>query len=84
MDSNPLTTIPYSGDEETIPMSYRLEVDQIDNTTKIANTDGSSLLLTRVVAKIVIVNKASNFILKGVTAVMNVPRQVNCMMLMEH
>lgn len=75
LDSNPLTTIPYSGDEETIPMSYRLEVDQIDNTTKIANTDGSSLLLARVVAKIVIVNKASNFILKGVTAVMNVPRQ---------
>jgi hypothetical protein len=75
LGSNPLTTVPYSGDEETIPMSHRLEVDQIDNTTKIANTDGSSLLLTRVVAKIVIVNKASNFILKGVTAVMNVPRQ---------
>ncbi len=25
LDSNPLTTIPYSGDEETIPMSYRLK-----------------------------------------------------------
>lgn len=75
LSSLPLNILPYSGAQETIPMSYLLEVDKIDSTTKIANTDGTSLMLTRVLAKIAIVNQASNFTLKGVTAVMNVPRQ---------
>lgn len=75
LSSLPLNILPYSGAQETIPMSYLLEVDKIDSTTKIANADGTSLMLTRVLAKITIVNQASNFTLKGVTAVMNVPRQ---------
>ena len=75
LSSLPLNILPYSGAQETIPMSYLLEVDKIDSTTKIANADGTSLMLTRVLAKIAIVNQASNFTLKGVTAVMNVPRQ---------
>lgn len=75
LSSLPLNILPYSGAQETIPMSYLLEVDNIDSTTKIANADGTSLMLTRVLAKIVIVNQASDFTLKGVTAVMNVPRQ---------
>lgn len=69
------TVIPYSGAGELIPMSYLLTVDKIDNTTKIENTDKSSLQLVRAVAKMVITNKAPNFELKGVTAVVNVPRQ---------
>lgn len=35
--------IPFSGVGETIPMSYLLEVDKVDNTTKIEKSDGSSL-----------------------------------------
>lgn len=45
------TVIPYSGAGELIPMSYLLTVDKIDNTTKIENTDKSSLQLVRAVAK---------------------------------
>ena len=56
-------------------MSYLLEVDKVDNTTKIEKSDGSSLMLLRAVAKIVVVNEASNFELEGVSAVANVPRQ---------
>lgn len=67
--------VPYSGEGETIPMSYLLEVDEINNLTRIENTDGSSLLLSRVVAKIAIVNAASNFDFTGITAIVNVPRQ---------
>ena len=67
--------IPFSGVGETIPMSYLLEVDKVDNTTKIEKSDGSSLMLLRAVAKIVVVNEASNFELEGVSAVANVPRQ---------
>lgn len=69
------TAIPYNGSSETIPMSYLLEVDKIDNTTKIAQNDGTSLMLLRTVAKMLVVNTASNFTLKGITAAMNVPRQ---------
>ncbi len=67
--------IPFSNGGETIPMSYLLGVDKIDTTTKIENSDGSMLQLVRAVAKMVIVNKADNFYLKGITAVANVPRQ---------
>lgn len=70
-----VSVIPYSGNGQVIPMSYLLEVDKIDHTTKIENTDGTPLMLTRAIAKMVIVNKATNFELKGVVAVMNVPRQ---------
>ena len=56
-------------------MSYLLEVDEINNSTRIENTDGSSLLLSRVVSKIAIVNAASNFDFTGITAIVNVPRQ---------
>lgn len=35
----------------TIPMSYLLEVDRVDNTTQIGNADGSLLLLVRSIAK---------------------------------
>ena len=69
------TVMPYGGAGETIPMTHLLEVDKIDYTTRIEHSDGSSLLLVRSVAKIVIANNASNFELKGVTAVVNVPRQ---------
>lgn len=70
-----LSVIPYSGDGEVIPMSYLLQVDKIDQTTKIANEDGTSLQLIREVAKVVIVNQASSFKFKGITAVVNVPGQ---------
>ena len=69
------SVVPYSGEGETIPMSYLLEVDEINNSTRIENTDGSSLLLSRVVSKIAIVNAASNFDFTGITAIVNVPRQ---------
>jgi len=75
LSDSPLTVLPYSGTNETIPMSYLLEVDQIDNTTKIATTGGESLLLTRIITKVVVENKATNFSLMGVVSVMNVPRQ---------
>lgn len=67
--------IPYSGVGETIPMSYLLQVDGISSSTKIENTDGSSLELIRAVSKIVIVNNAANFIFKGITSVVNASRQ---------
>lgn len=67
--------LPYSGANETIPMSYLLEVDKIDNTTKIATNEGGSLMLIRTLAKIVVVNTESKFELQGVVSVMNVPRQ---------
>lgn len=69
------SVVPYSGEGETIPMSYLLEVDEINNSTRIENTDGSSLLLSRVVSKIAIVNVASNFDFTGITAIVNVSRQ---------
>lgn len=69
------SVVPYSGEGETIPMSYLLEVEAINNSTRIENTDGSSLLLSRVVSKIAIVNAASNFDFTGITAIVNVPRQ---------
>ena len=69
------SVVPYSGEGETIPMSYLLEVDEINNSTRIENTDGSSLLLSRVVSKIAIVNAASNFDFTGITAIVNVSRQ---------
>lgn len=59
----------------TIPMSSVLELDKIDDDTKIENSDGSPLLLTRAVAKLVVANKAPNFTLKGIAAVVNAPRQ---------
>lgn len=67
--------IPFSGAGMAIPMSYLLEMDKIDNTTKIENTDGSSLQLTRTVAKVVIVNKAPTLTFDGIYAVGNVARQ---------
>lgn len=73
--ADPSFSIPYSSITQTIPMSYLLEVDKIDNTTKIENSDKSSLLLIRILAKMVIVNKAANFEFKGVMAVVNAPRQ---------
>ena len=73
--ASPSFTVPFSGTNQTIPMSYLLEVDKIDNTTKIENNDKSSLLLVRTLAKMIIVNKAVNFEFKGVMAVVNVPRQ---------
>ena len=69
------TIIPYSGDGETIPMSYLIGVSGISNSTKIENSDGSPLRLIRVVSKVVIVNNASNFNFKGITSFVNVPRQ---------
>ena len=73
--ASPSFTVPFSGTNQTIPMSYLLEVDKIDNTTKIENNDKSSLLLVRTLAKMIIVNKAANFEFKGVMAVVNAPRQ---------
>lgn len=67
--------IPYSGAGETIPMSYLLPVSEISSSTKIENSDGTSLGLIRVVSKVVIVNNASNFNFKGITSFVNVPRQ---------
>lgn len=70
-----VSVLPYSGNGQVIPMSYLLEVDRIDHTTKIENPDGTSLMLTRAIAKMVIVNKTTSFELKGIVAVMNVSRQ---------
>ena len=72
-----LTIIPYSGTGEIIPMSAVLEVNKIDNDTKIQNSDPSkgALLLTRAVARIAVVNTADNFELNGIMALFNVPRQ---------
>lgn len=70
-----LDAIPFSAAGAAIPMSYLLTVDKIDNTTKIANNDNSSLQLTRTVAKVIIVNKAPTLTFNGIYAVGNVPRQ---------
>ena len=70
-----LAILPYSGDGQTFPMSTLLEVERIDNTTRIENGDGSSLMLVRTTARMHIVNKASAFELRGITAVVNAPRQ---------
>ena len=70
-----LTVMPFNYSGATIPMSYLLEVDRVDNTTQIANADGSPLLLVRSIAKMTVTNKAVNFELKGIIAVVNVPRQ---------
>lgn len=70
-----LTTIPYGGDGEMIPMSSLIEVSQIDSTTKIEGNGGGPLLLARVVAKMTLANKSADFELKGITAVVNAPRQ---------
>ncbi|WP_195501297.1 DUF4906 domain-containing protein [Bacteroides clarus] len=70
-----LAVMPFNYSGATIPMSYLLEVDRVDNTTQIANADGSPLLLVRSIAKMTVTNKAVNFELKGITAVVNVPRQ---------
>lgn len=67
--------IPYSNPADTIPMSYLLPVDGVDNSIKIENSDGTPLGLTRAIAKLVLVNTAPEFTLKGITAVVNVPRQ---------
>lgn len=67
--------IPYTGVGEAIPMSYLLTVNSIDNTTRIENADKSSLEMIRVVAKMMVVNKASNFDFTGITTIINVPRQ---------
>lgn len=75
LPASPLTVLPYNRNDEVIPMSYLLEVDKIDHTTVIASSGGTPLLLSRVVARMVIANKAPNFELKGITAVINVPRQ---------
>ena len=70
-----IAVMPFNYSGATIPMSYLLEVDRVDNTTQIANADGSPLLLVRSIAKMTVTNKAVNFELKGITAVVNVPRQ---------
>ena len=70
-----LAVMPFNYSGATIPMSYLLEVDRVDNTNQIANADGSPLLLVRSIAKMTVTNKAVNFELKGITAVVNVPRQ---------
>ena len=43
-------------------MSYLLGVDKIDTTTRIENSDGSTIELIRVAAKVVVANKADNFL----------------------
>ena len=75
LESPATSVIPFSNDGETIPMSYLLGVDKIDTTTRIENSDGSTIELIRAAAKMVVANKADNFYLKGITAVVNVPRQ---------
>lgn len=75
LESPATSVIPFSNDGKTIPMSYLLGVDKIDTTTRIENSDGSTIELIRVAAKVVVANKADNFYLKGITAVVNVPRQ---------
>ena len=67
--------MPYDNGE-TIPMSYLLQgLTNIDNTTKIANSDDTPLRMTRVVGHVLIFNEAGNFKFKGITSVGNVPRQ---------
>lgn len=73
--SHPETTLPYSGADDTIPMSYVLQVDKIDETTRIEGSGSTSLELIRVVAKMVVVNEAANFTFKGITLVANAPYQ---------
>ena len=77
LESPSLTVIPYSGVSERIPMSAVLEVNKIDNDTKIQNSDPAkgALLLTRAIARIAVVNTAGNFELHGITALFNVSRQ---------
>lgn len=71
----PLMGIPYGGAGDLLPMSYLLEVNQINEGTKIESSDGSPLQLIRAVAKLSVANNATNFTLEGITAVVNVPRQ---------
>lgn len=73
--SSPFLGIPYSGSGELFPMSASLEVDRIDEDIKIENSDGTSLQLIRAVAKMSVANSATNFKLKGITAIVNVPLQ---------
>lgn len=69
------TVIPFSGAGDLIPMSYLLPLTKIDNTTQIANSDGTSLKLVRTIAKMSIVNKDDTFVFEGIMSVANVPRQ---------
>lgn len=75
LPSSPFLGIPYSGSGELFPMSASLEVDRIDEDIKIENSDGTSLQLIRAVAKMSVANSATNFKLKGITAIVNVPLQ---------
>ena len=69
------TVIPFSGAGDLIPMSYLLPLTKIDNSTQIANSDGTSLKLVRTIAKMSIVNKDDTFVFEGIMSVANVPRQ---------
>lgn len=67
--------MPYNNGE-TIPMSYLLKgLTKIDYTTKIANSDGTPLLMIRAIAYVLVFNEDNNFKFKGITTVVNVPKQ---------
>lgn len=51
LESPATSVIPFSNDGETIPMSYLFGVDKIDTTTRIENSDGSTIELIRAAAK---------------------------------
>ncbi|NDV82841.1 hypothetical protein [Bacteroides sp. 51] len=69
--NNPETDIPFTPNK-TIPMSYIYDVPNIQANTTIG-TGSDPLELKRIVAKVIVENKATNFILEGITAVFNAP-----------
>lgn len=72
--NNPQTTIPYSNNS-LLPMSYVIDLNGgINNNTHIG-TAGSPLQLDRIVAKIVVKNAVPGFKFKGITAVVNTPKE---------
>lgn len=74
IDNLPMS-FPFAEVGETIPMSYLLDIPNINEDTKIAEPDNSSLQLIRIVAKMEVINKATNFRLEGISSVMNAPKQ---------
>lgn len=68
---DPQTSVPFIGD--SFPMCEMLDLPQIATGTRIEGTSGE-LELKRAVAKVILENRADNFILKSIVEVVDAPR----------
>lgn len=66
--TNPQYTVPYVGQE--LPMSDLVSVSKIDVSVTIPQIN-----LKRVVGKVIVKNISPDFVLEGITTVINIPRQ---------